>query len=222
MADTSDLELARRAAAGDAHAIAEIERCFRGDVDRALARLRIDAALGDEIRQRVREKLFVARGGRPPAIASYEGRGPLAAFLRAVVVHTAVGLRRAERDHDGESQIDRAAADDDVELAAIRRRYGPAFKEAFQGAMASLTPRDRNVLRLVYVDGLAVEEVALAYGVHRVSVSRWLGETRKLLHLRTRAALAARLDLGPAELASVARLCLSQIDLSLDRVLRGA
>ena len=176
------------------------------------------------IRQAVREKLFVGKegkDGKAPGIASYNGKGPLGAFLRAVVVHAAISARRAQRhDHDGDSAIGDAASDDDPELAGIRARYGASFKQAFYDALAELPPRDRNVLRLVYVDGLSVEQVALAYGVHRVSVSRWLGDAREQLHTRTRAILRDRLSLSATEMASVARLCLSQIDVSLDRLLR--
>jgi RNA polymerase sigma-70 factor (ECF subfamily) len=216
----ADVELARACAAGDARAIAEVERRFGPDLDRALARLRLDAALAAEIRQSVREKLFVGKGGGPPGIASYEGKGPLGAFLRAVVVHAAMSAKRAQRkDHDGDSVLRDAAAVDDPELAEIRRRYGASFKQAFADALAELEPRDRNVLRLVYVEGLGVEQVALAYGVHRVSVSRWLADARAHLHSRTRALLRERLSLSATELASVARLCLSQIDVSLDRLL---
>jgi RNA polymerase sigma-70 factor (ECF subfamily) len=217
----ADLELARACAAGDARAIAEVETRFAADVTRALARLRVDAALADEIRQAVREKLFVGKDGKAPGIASYNGKGPLGAFLRAVVVHAAISAKRAQRhDHDGDSAIGDAASDDDPELAGIRARYGASFKQAFYDALAELPPRDRNVLRLVYVDGLSVEQVALAYGVHRVSVSRWLGDAREQLHGRTRAILRDRLSLSATEMASVARLCLSQIDVSLDRLLR--
>lgn len=220
VAHAADLELARACAARDPRAIAEVEARFAGDVSRALARLRIDAAMADEIRQSVREKLFVGRDGKAPAIASYDGKGPLGAFLRAVVVHAAISARRAQRtDHDGDSAIGDAAGGDDPELAGIRARYGASFKQAFYDALAELPPRDRNVLRLVYVDGLAVEQVALAYGVHRVSVSRWLGDARERLRVRTRAILRDRLALSATEMASVARLCLSEIDVSLDRLL---
>lgn len=217
----ADVELARACASGDERAIAEVERRFAADIALALARLRIDPALADEIRQVVREKLFVGKNGKPRGIASYNGKGPLGAFLRAVVVHAAVSAKRAQRkDHDGDSAIGDAASDDDPELAQIRARYGASFKQAFYDALAELPPRDRNVLRLVYVDGLAVEQVALAYNVHRVSVSRWLGDAREQLHTRTRALLRERLSLSATEMASVARLCLSQIDVSLDRLLR--
>lgn len=220
MPGDADLDLARACAAGDSRAIAEVERRFGADLVRALARLRIDATSSDEIRQTVREKLFVAKDGRPPGISSYEGKGPLGAFLRAVVVHAAMSAKRSQRrDHDGDSAIRDAAAADDPELDEIRRRYGASFKQAFADALAELEPRDRNVLRLVYVEGVAVEQAALAYGVHRVTVSRWLADARAHLHSRTRALLRERLSLSATELASVARLCLSQIDVSLDRLL---
>lgn len=217
----SDLDLARACATGDARAIAEVEKRYGSDVDRALGRLRLDTALKEEIKQQVREKLFVGRDGKPPSIASYEGKGPLGAFIRAVVVHAALSAKRAQRGRfDGDSAIQAVPAMDDPELEAIKARYGASFKQAFHDAFAELSARARNALRLVHVEGLAVEQVAVAYGVHRVSVSRWLGDARNQLHLRTRELLRQRLSLGATELASVARLCVSQIDLSLDRLLR--
>lgn len=222
MADRDDLELARACAEGDPAAIAELERRFSLDLDRALARLRIDPSQRAEIRQRVREKLLVGKDGKPAAIATYEGKGPLGAWLRAVVVHAALSAKRAKaRDEASDSVLAGAASDDDPELEEIRRRFGPSFRQAFADALAALSPRERNVLRLVYVEGLSVEQVGLAYGVHRVSVSRWLGQARGQLHATTRELLRARLTLGESEIASVARLCLSQIDVSLERLLRA-
>jgi len=222
----TDVELARACARGDAAAIAEVERRFSADQERALARLRLSPAAIDEVRQIVREKLFVAREGAPPGIASYEGKGSLGGFMRAVTVHAALTLRRAQQRVDfsdfTDSKLAVAAAADDPELAEVRRRYGASFKQAFADALSELSPRERNVLRLVYVDGLGLEQVALVYDVHRVSVSRWLAGARETLQTRSRALLAERLSLDAGELASVARLCLSEIDVSLDRLLRGA
>jgi len=217
--ERADLELARACAAGDRAAVLEVSRQCDGFVDRALGRLRLDPPQRDEIRQVVREKLFVRKDG-VSGIASYEGKGPLGAFLRAVVVHAALGMKRAERQHEGDSVIAEIATDDDPTLAVIRARYGAPFKQAFHDSLAALSPRQRNVLRLVYLEGLAVEQVGLAYGVHRVSVSRWLGAARAQLHESTRTLLRERLSLDASEAASVARLCLSAIDLSLDRLLR--
>jgi RNA polymerase sigma-70 factor (ECF subfamily) len=222
-AHAADAALARACAAGDVQAIAEVERRFGDEMTRALARLGIDTETSAEIRQALREKLFVGKGGEPPAIATYSGRGPLGGWLRALVVHAAMSAHRAakRRAQDRtDSVLSGIAADEDPELAQIRARYAGPFREAFRDALASLSPRERNVLRLVYVEGLTVEQAGAAYGVHRVSVSRWLGQTRQTLLERTRALLAKRLALGASELASVTRMCLSQIDVSLDRLLR--
>ena len=214
-----DLALARACAAGDGKAIAEVERLADGALRRALGRLRLDASEADEIRQVVREKLFVATPDRPAAIASYEGKGPLVGFLRAVAVHAALSAKRRERPHDGDSAIVELAGSDDPSLAIVRATYGASFAQAFRDALAELPVRERNILRLVYVEGLAVEEVAATYGVHRVSVSRWLGTARTTLQDRTNALLRERLALGASEARSVARLCLADLDVSLHRLL---
>jgi RNA polymerase sigma-70 factor (ECF subfamily) len=218
-----DLHLALAFAAGDRAALDAFERELWPDVRRALSRLRLGAAAEDELAQRIRYKLFVAEEGAEPRILAYSGKGPLRAWLRSLTVHEALSEhRRRGRDrHDTDSALGDLAAGDDPELDEMRTRYAAPFREAFQGALASLSPRERNVLRLVYAEGLSVEQVALMYGVHRVSVSRWLGQTRKDLFERTRASLRERLRVNESELGSLTRLCLSQIDVSLDRLLRG-
>jgi RNA polymerase sigma-70 factor (ECF subfamily) len=220
----ADLYLALAASTGDAAALATFEREFLPEIARALAKLRLGAATEEELAQRIRLKLFLAGEDKGPRIAAYSGKGPLRAFLRSLAVHEALSehRRRGRNRHETDSALGDLAADDDPELQGLRTRYAAPFREAFQAALASLSPRERNVLRLVYAEGVRVEQVALLYGVNRVSVSRWLGQTRKDLFERTREGLKKSLQLSEAEFASLTRLCLSQIDVSLDRVLRGA
>lgn len=71
----SDLYLACACAAGDAAALAAFDAAYLREVDIAAAKARAAPGLRDEARQVVRDLLFVARGNRPPAIASYRGRG---------------------------------------------------------------------------------------------------------------------------------------------------
>lgn len=218
-----DLYLAVACAAGDAAALACFEEAFGPEITRALGKLSLRGPDADELQQRLRHKLFVAEGGASGRIASYSARGPLRAWLRAMVVHEALSehRRRGREDHETDSVLGDLAADDDPELAQIKARYAAPFREAFGEALAGLSPRDRNVLRLVYGEGVTVEQVALMYGVHRVSISRWLQQTRRDLLEGTRARLRERLHLDESELLSLTRLCLSQIDVSLDRLLRG-
>lgn len=219
----SDLYLAVACAAGDSAALAAFEAAFAPDITRALTKLSLRGPDATELTQTLRHKLFVAEAGAQGRIATYSARGPLRAWLRALVVHEALSehRRRGRHEHETDSALGDMAADDDPELAQIKARYAAPFREAFAETLASLSPRDRNVLRLVYSEGVTVEQVALMHGVHRVSVSRWLQETRRTLLEGTRARLRDRLRLDESELRSLTRLCLSQIDVSLDRLLRG-
>ena len=219
----SDLYLALACAAGDGAALAAFEASFGPEVTRALGKLSLRGADAAELTQRLRHKLFVAAEGVAGRIATYSARGPLRAWLRALVVHEAMSehRRRGRHEHETDSALGDMAADDDPELAQIKARYAAPFREAFGEALASLSARDRNVLRLVYGEGVTVEQVALMIGVHRVSVSRWLQQTRRDLLEGTRSRLRSRLRLDESELASLTRLCLSQIDVSLDRLLRS-
>ncbi|MDF2695862.1 MAG: putative DNA-binding regulatory protein [Labilithrix sp.] len=217
----ADLLVALGCLKRDPTALGVFEAECVSDARRALARLRLDVAAIEEIVQRVREKTLVGTGSGP-RLASYSARGPLAGWVRAIAVHEAMSTRRAEArrgPHDGTSGIERLPIAEEPELAQIRARYAAPFKAAFSEVLAGLAPRDRNVLRLVYVEGLTADQVGLAYGVHRVSVARWLQQIRGALFTRTKKVLSERLRLAPAEFESVTRMCLSQIDVSLDRLL---
>lgn len=217
----ADLYLALGCAAGDRVALRAFEEQVVSECGRALARLRLGASAVDDILQRLRTKLLVG-DGRGPLVASYAARGSLVAWARAVAVHEALSDKRkdARRPLEGPSAIEHLAfSADDPEVARMRQMYAEPFRVAFAEALASLAPRDRNVLKLVYVDGLTAEQVGLAYGAHRVSVARWLGQIRESLFERTRALLLPRLHMSAGELHSLTRMCLSQIDVSMERLL---
>lgn len=191
------------------------------DAGRALDRMRFDADLKAEVLQGLREKVVVGCGA-PPKLETYSARGPLAGWIRAIAVHDGLQVLRARGrrvPHDGPSALDHLGVAEEPELLHVRAAYEGPFKAAFAEVLATLAPRDRNVMRLVYVEGLTAEQVGLAYGVHRVSVARWLGQIRETLFARTRTLLEQRLQLSPTEFMSLTRACLSQIDVSLDRLL---
>ena len=217
----ADLLVALGCLVNDPAALAVFEAEFVGDARRGLARLRLDPTTIEEVVQRVRAKVLVGTGSGP-RLTSYSARGPLAGWLRAIAVHEALSARRADvrrGPHDGPSAIDRLPIAEEPELAHLKAAYAEPFKAAFAEVLAGLAPRDRNVLRLVYVEGLTADQVGIAYGVHRVSVARWLQQIRSALFSRTKKLLSERLHLSPTEFESVTRMCLSQIDVSLDRLL---
>jgi RNA polymerase sigma-70 factor (ECF subfamily) len=137
--EVADLVLARACAAGDSAALAYFDATYRGEMVAALSTLRADRDLVDEVLQAVREKLFV---GSAPKVLDYGGRGALRAWLRAVVVRTALNARRRRiteplpSGDDEDPLLDLAAPGSDPELAEIVRKYGDAYKRAVHQALA--------------------------------------------------------------------------------------
>jgi RNA polymerase sigma-70 factor (ECF subfamily) len=206
---------------GDVAAIAAFEAIYLRDVAARLPRPSHGASLEGDVTQAVREKLLVHRAGEPPRIAEYSGRGALASWVQVVAVRTALRMvrgRKRQAELDGRYVL---ASDtlEDAEVAHLKRRYRVQFAEAFHAALGTLEPRDRNVLRQHYVDGLTMEEIAVVYRVHRITVLRWVERARAALAKETKRRLAGRLGIGKAELDSIIRLIRSQLDVSLRRYL---
>ena len=109
----------------------------------------------------------------------------------------------------------------DPTLDALKARYRDLFRVAFERAVARLAPHERTLLRQVVIDRVAVEDIAALHGVHRVTASRWLQRIRRALLDATRAELAGQIDATPEELDSVWRLIDSNLEASVERVLRS-
>jgi RNA polymerase sigma-70 factor, ECF subfamily len=98
-------------------------------------------------------------------------------------------------------------------------RYRDAATAALRYAFAALSPRERNLLRMHHLHELTVDELAPSLGVHRATVARWIAAAREHLLAETRAALAARLDVGEPTLDSILQGIASQVDVSVVRLL---
>ena len=222
-----DLLLAQWCATGDHRAIAEFERVHRGDVDAVLARFKRLSITGDELRQTLRIKLFVATAGRAPRIADYSGFGFLQNWLRVTALRALVDVARSERAR----KLEELLADDDMlglpvlgpDLAASvsREEVSRAIKQAFAEAVAALAPRQRNFLRHAHVDQLTLDQIAATYSIHRATVARTLAQARAELVTATRNELSRILGVPAESLDSVVRAADSRIDLSLSRILRA-
>jgi RNA polymerase sigma-70 factor (ECF subfamily) len=216
----ADLYLACACAQGEPRALAEFEKRYLSEVPSYLARMDVSRATVDEVQQRLREKLLI---GTPPRIADYSGRGPLGGWMRVVAIRTALDLARAEKPHaplDEDGPLALASPAPDPELDYIKTRYRKEFKTAFQAALSQLEKRERNVLKLHFIDGLGIDEIGAFYRVHRATVARWLARVRQILLEQTRKALAEKLRLGESELESLMALVQSQLEVSIKRYLK--
>jgi RNA polymerase sigma-70 factor (ECF subfamily) len=226
----ADLYLACACAGGDDHAIAAFDRDYMREVDIALARMRVGPPRLADVKQLVRQRLFVGGGttGTPTSagkISEYGGRGDLRRWVRSVAVRTCLNdLRKGKREilvDDDHLIAQHAIAQDDPEVEYMKKTYSNEFKSAFTAALGLLGPREQTLLRYHHVDGLNIDEIGAIYRVHRVTAFRWIEKAKDLLVKGTLETLRLRLKLPAEELDSVLRMIRSQIHLSLVRHLGG-
>jgi RNA polymerase sigma-70 factor (ECF subfamily) len=161
--------------------------------------------------------------GAHPKIADFSGRGPLATWLRAAAVRTALNHRQTTHREIsvGDEEWSRMpGSGSDPELAILRTRFRKEFGEAFEQALQTLTQQDRNLLRLHLLDGLSIDKLAVMFQTHRSTVARWIQKSRELLVVETKKGLAEKLKVSNAELEELMGLVRSQLDVSINRYLR--
>jgi RNA polymerase sigma-70 factor (ECF subfamily) len=214
-----DLYLACACVEGARGAVEAFDRAHLGVVGAYLARMRPSPAFVEEIQQGLREKLFVGKDGGRPKIAEYDGRGSLASWVRVVALRAAIDLRRRGGDVAEEAARPAEQAVADPEQAYLKQRYREAFNAAFRGAVAALSVEQRELLRLHFVDGLTLDQLAARAGVHRATIARRIAAAREAVAEEARRLLEAALGTRESELSSLFGVMRSQIDLSLPGLL---
>jgi RNA polymerase sigma-70 factor (ECF subfamily) len=221
-AHAADLYLACALAAGDPEAVAEWEAGPLAQVPAFVAHIGKSPEFADEVKQRVRERLLVARGG-PPRIAEYAGRGPLGGMVRVTAVRIAIDMRRGEGSSRCESLddavVELAAASADPETEYWKRYHAAEFADAFAHALSRLPAADRALLRMHHLEGLGIDPLATMLGIHRASVARRLAKVRARLLEATQAQLLARCGVPAEELDAFMAEVRSRFQLSVRRFL---
>jgi len=219
-----DLYLACACTQGVQTALAAFESHFLPEVNKAVARMKLPSSTMDDVRQQLRQKMLISTSDAPAKLAAYPGTAPLAGWVRAAALWLALDMQRRG---SGESSVDDSALPllvepgDDPELAYLKSTYRAEFNTAFAQALTALAPRQRNVLRLKFLDGLSIDQLGALYGVHRATAARWVVAAQEALLEETRRLLTERLRLTHTQLDSVLRLISSQIDVNLSRLLRS-
>ena len=185
-----------------------------------LSKLRATRELIEEAQQVLRARLLVSSPDVPARLAQYNGLGSLEGFVRVAAVRVATDLReRAESPRAlADPPVFGAMADE--ELSFIERRYRGDFAASFREALGSLVRKERNLLRLHYLERLPTERIAVLFDVHRTTVGRWLLAIEAQLLAETRARLTARLGLTASECDSIIGLVQSRLHITLHSALR--
>lgn len=222
---TSDLYLTCACVHGIGSALASFDRAILARVPSFITKIDSSSAFSDEVTQRLRARFLCADPGTLPGIAQYSGAGALINWVRVAAVRAALGIRRNFNERPGvsvdEATLQAMPMGGTPELENIRHHCQRQFTAALTEAFATLSPQQRNVLRLHFAVGLTGEQIATKLSIGRATVVRWLARAREHLMRETRRLLRQRLGLGPAELDSFIHAALSQLDMSLSYLLRN-
>jgi RNA polymerase sigma-70 factor, ECF subfamily len=217
------LAIALAASRGNPAAIAAIERNHHGVIEAVCWRHAGPAHTPADLRQILREKLFVAAPGEQPRIGDYLGHGQFESWLRITAVRTFLDLaKRKDRTRESRAYDDELAMPDpkDLLLEVIKAEYRTAVRESLHAAAAELDLADRHLLHQHFVAGLTIDQLGVALGIHRATAARRVVRAREALIGATRGLLAARLELAPEELDDVIGMVMSRLDVSIPRLLQ--
>lgn len=192
------------------------------EVDAAGASVGATKDLIDEVKQLLRVQLLVPKEAKPAGIAGYRGKGPLRGWVRITATRE---LIRHKKKRERELPLDRSldqylTSGIDPALEALKAEYRSEFAIALNEAIEELTAEDRTLLRQQIVDGMSIDAIGAAFGVHRATAARWLNRARAALVSATHRRLATRLKLPVDQIESVIRLVRSRLDASVTRYLR--
>ena len=210
-----DLWLACAITRNDAAALHAFESHIH-HVGEAIAHLDGGSALVADVSAAVRERVLGAGDGNGK-IGDFRGRGDLRGWLRVIAVREALQIMRA-RKREAPIAVDLADRLDEhsTKLSPDEQRL---YREAFAAALATLQPRERNLLRQQYVYGATVDELGALYGVHRATAARWLAHIRDTLQRRTRRHIADAMRLSGDDLDSAMGKFADHLDYSLRHTL---
>lgn len=158
--------------------------------------------------------------GSPPRLAQYSGRGPLSAWLRMTLLRRALNLRRDQRPSADLGDLPDLVSAHDVELSAVRRRYGHQMREIFAEAAAATPADERMLLRMHYALGSTLDELALVFRTSRSSVHRRIEAARAQMLTRIADGVRTRLGIDTQDRASLLRVFQSDLRETLAVVLR--
>jgi RNA polymerase sigma-70 factor, ECF subfamily len=220
----TDMFLACACSRQDRRALEAFERDFSAEIARGVSSMAGDEIRGDDFKQEVRHKLFMGKPPAGPKIGEYSGRGSLRRWVRITARRTYIDIMRArQREPEvlvGDEIVSERASEGDPELAYVKERYRQEFRTAFAAALATLSTRQRNLLRHHFVHRLRFDEIAGIYRVHRATVARWVADSRVALLERTRTILREQISVEGAELDSIMRLVTADIDVTVSRLLK--
>lgn len=201
-------------------ALLHLETTLLPQLDHQLTKSHFAEAERRDALQQLLENLCT---GDRPRILSYAGKASLVSWLCVIVLRLALQMRRrgrVDRVYESDRVIDELVSGDtgpEMRLAIESSRH--LLQRALSNAIESLPDRDRTILRLSFVDGLAIDGIGTLYDVHRATAARWIAEIRQRILREVESTLRIQHGMNASELRSLIAIARSHMHVSLARVL---
>ncbi|MFO0744612.1 MAG: sigma-70 family RNA polymerase sigma factor [Myxococcota bacterium] len=178
-------------------------------------------ARGELVQALVVQLLTAGADGAEPRLAQYSGRGALAVWLRMTVTRRALntGRVKAKTVELEEAAFDREA-DHNPELSVLRRRHKDEISAIFREATLATSREDRTLLRLHYMEGSTLNELAALFKTSRSSMHRRIETVREQLMARIAELVRQRMRVSVSQQGSMLRIFQSDLRENLGQLLR--
>jgi RNA polymerase sigma-70 factor, ECF subfamily len=214
----ADFYLATALVHGDRAAVLAFDKLYIARVREYVFKVSVERHVVDEIAQQLRETLLVGSGEQTCKIADYTGKGALGGWVRVAAVRLALNSKRVKQQ--AEVSEDVVALGRDPELAYVHAHSEHAFKAAFQAVLATLPIEQRTLLRLHYLQGLTLDQIATMLGGSRSTLGRHLQDARAEILQQTSASLRRDHGFSATAVQSLVRKASSQMQLTFSKLLK--
>ncbi len=175
-----------------------------------------------ELMQELAVHLLTPGESSDPRLGQYDGRAPLRAWLRMTAARRALNKGRGKTKLvDFDAVAFDHASDHDPELSVLRRAHRGDIAAIFAEAITVISNQDRALLRLHYVQGSTLAELAAIQRTSRSSLHRQLESVREALFLRIGELMRQRMRLSASQQGSMLRIFHSDLRDALGELLKN-
>jgi RNA polymerase sigma-70 factor len=172
-----------------------LEREYKPFIRRAARFFSRQNLLAHDLAESLLADLFLPDSAGQSRILSYDGRSSLCTWLRVVISHRGINLRRGAvppKLEDIEAGMWERLNPVHIDRIIRAKRYGARFADAVKHALRQLSSQERLLLLWRYEDGLQLGQIARLLDLHQSNVTRRLHRLHGKLRERIIAGLSTR------------------------------